>query len=310
MDARVAVESRSNRGVEMNSYDLSIAYRIYPKVATAAIGLPFSGDKLKLSEICLRSFKESLGNLRVKIWALLDGCPEEYARLFEKYFDAEDLVLCRLHGVGNQATFGRQIEILLAQEESDLVYFAEDDYVYLPNQFPLMLEFLRAHEDVHFVTPYDHLDCYTLRIHRHAKLLRVEGQHHWRTAASTCLTFLTRKQTLQKKCQVFHTYCAGNFDCSLWLSLTKQSIFNPIQFLGFAFRDLLFAKIITKAWLFGWRQILFGKTMRLWAPVPGIATHLDHQALSPTLDWNALMKAYATEMDVHQRHDMRFARQA
>src|SRR4029077_20054751 len=115
MDARVAVESRSSRGVEMNSYDLSIAYRIYPKVATAAIGLPFSADKLKLSEICLRSFKESLGNLRVKIWVLLDGCPEEYARLFEKYFDAEDLVLCRLHGVGNQATFGRQIEILLAQ---------------------------------------------------------------------------------------------------------------------------------------------------------------------------------------------------
>jgi hypothetical protein len=295
---------------ERHLRDLAIAYRIYPAVAKAAIGLPFSKDKLQLSEICLRSFKESLGNLRVKIWVLLDGCPVEYEKLFEKYFVAEDLVLCRLQGVGNQATFGRQIEILLEQEESELVYFAEDDYVYLPNHFSLMVEFLRAHEDVHFVTPYDHLDWYSLTIHRRAKWLRVQSQHHWRTAASTCLTFLTRKRTLQENRQVFRTYCRGNSDCSLWLSLTKQSLFNPIQFVEFAFRDPHFAKIITKAWLFCWRQILFGKTMGLWAPVPGIATHLDRHALSPTVDWDGLMNAYAVEMGVHQGHNMNFARQA
>jgi hypothetical protein len=66
----------------MNSYDLVIAYRIYPKVAKPAQGLPFSQDKLMLAEICLRSFKEALGGLRVKLWALLDGCPNEYADLF------------------------------------------------------------------------------------------------------------------------------------------------------------------------------------------------------------------------------------
>jgi hypothetical protein len=68
--------------------DLAIAYRIYPKVAESAMGLPFGDDKLRLSEICLQSFKESLGDLRVKLWVLLDGCPKEYAALFQKYFDA------------------------------------------------------------------------------------------------------------------------------------------------------------------------------------------------------------------------------
>jgi len=277
-------------GTKRPSYDLAVAYRIYPKVTKSALGLPFSEDKLQLSEVCLRSFKRSLGNLRVKLWALLDGCPEEYAGLFRKYFDPQDLILLPLPGVGNLATYGKQIDILAGQEASDLVYFAEDDYFYLPNQFPRMVEFLRAHEDVDFISPYDHLDTYTLEIHRHPAWVRFCAGHHWRTAASTCLTFLTRKETLRRKRTVFRTYCWRNFDCSLWLSLTKKSLFNPGRFLRFLFRQPGFAKIIAKAWLYGWPQILFGKQMKLWTPVPGIATHLAVGALSPTIDWSTLMK--------------------
>jgi hypothetical protein len=262
-------------------------------MAKPAIGLPFSEDKLQLSEICLRSLKESLGGLRVKLWVLLDGCPEEYARLFEKYFDAKDLVLLPLPGVGNLATFGKQIDILLDQKESELVYFAEDDYLYLPNQFPQMLDFLRAYKDVHFVTPYDDLDCYTLKIHRHAKWVRIYGGHHWRTAASTCLTFLTRKQTLRQKKMIFKSYCRRNYDCSLWLSLTKKSLFAPVQFFQFVLGEQHFAKIIAKAWLYGWPQILFGRQMKLWTPIPGIATHLDLDGLSPMVDWLTIMKQEA-----------------
>jgi hypothetical protein len=277
----------------MSSYDLAIAYRIYPKVAKPAIGLPFSENKLQLSDICLRSFKESLADLRVKLWVLLDGCPDEYARLFERYFNASDLVLLPLPGVGNQATFGKQIDILLEQEESEFVYFAEDDYLYLPKQFALILDFLRANEDVDFVTPYDHLDCYTQQIHRHPKWVKVYGEHHWRTAGSTCLTFLTRKETLRKKKAIFKSYCWRNHDCSLWLSLTKKSLFDPVQFLQFAFRERHFAKVIAKAWLYGWPQIFFGKQMKLWVPIPGIATHLDSDGLSPTVDWVRIMKQEA-----------------
>jgi hypothetical protein len=159
----------------LRSYDLAIAYRIYPHVAKAATGLPFSEDKLSISEICLRSFKESLGNLRVKLWALLDGCPEEYTKLFHKYFDAGDLILVPLPGVGNRVTFGKQIEILLRQEDSDLIYFAEDDYFYLPEQFPLMLRFLRdfrgaslAHSSVD-LSDLPHAEKHVSHVREHAK---------------------------------------------------------------------------------------------------------------------------------------------
>jgi hypothetical protein len=153
-----------------------------------------------------------------------------------------------------------------------------------------MLEFLKASDDVDFVTPYDHLDCYTCDIHRFPKWIRVQGGHHWRTAASTCLTFLTRKKTLKRNRYIFRTYCWRNHDCSLWLSLTKLSIFNAAEFLRLLARDKLFAKMIAKAWLYGWPQILFGKCMKLWVPVPAVATHLDTRALSPTIDWIALMQ--------------------
>jgi hypothetical protein len=271
-------------------YDLAVAYRIYPAYSKPALGLPFSQDKYLLSEVCLKSFKESLGSLRAKIWVLLDGCPPEYETLFRKHFDAADLVILGLNSVGNRATFAKQIDILLDQRDAELVYFAEDDYFYLPNEFHKMVHFLVAHTNVHFVSPYDHLDCYVLDLHRGPKWLRTQSSHHWRTAASTCLTFLTRKTTLAKCESVFRSYVEGNNDCALWLSLTKHRVFNPIAFVRYLLQGTFYWKILVKAWLHGWRQILFGRKMKLWVPVPGIATHLDCKHLSPSVDWLALIQ--------------------
>jgi len=271
------------------AYDLAVVYRVYPKVSTPAIGLPFGGDKLHLTEMCLRSFRQSLGDLKVKVWVLLDGCPEEYAELFRRSFASRDLVLLPLPGIGNHATFKMQIKILLEQEDSEFVYFAEDDYFYLPDQFRLVLNFLKSHKDVDFVTPYDHLDCYTLPLHHQPKWMRVFDHHHWRTAASTCLTFLTRRRTLRATERVFSTYAEGNLDASLWLSLTKIGLFRPIDFIRFKATSWLLAEIVSRAWSFGWLQILFRRRYTLWVPVPGIATHMDIKALSPGFDWPAMM---------------------
>ena len=89
---------------------------------------------------------------------------------------------------------------------------------------------------------------------------------------------------------MFQSYVQGNFDCSLWLSLTKQRVCNPLflirSFLGGWFEW----KIIVNAWLHCGRQILFGAKQKLWVPIPAIATHLDTRSLSPGVDWRALMR--------------------
>lgn len=271
-------------------YDLAVAYRIYPRVSKPAQSLPFGDNKLKQSEICLRSFRDSLGTLRVKVWAILDGCPEEYRALFERYFAVENLVFVNLNADGNRATYAKQLEILLSQQDAEFVYFAEDDYVYLPDQFALMLNFIRDGKCVDFISPYDHPDCYSLDLHSEPKLISVFEGHHWRTAASTCLTFLTRKSTLAKCVSVFQTYSRKNDDCAMWLSLTKRRVFNAFAVSRYFARREFYRNVIVKAWLFCWPQILFGKTAKLWVPVPGIATHLSDGLLSPGIDWLALMR--------------------
>jgi hypothetical protein len=284
------------------SYDLAIAYRIYPSVSRPALDLVFGDDKYCLSEACLRSFKESLGSLHVKVWAILDGCPPEYEGLFRKYFDDSQLVFLKLGGVGNQRTFATQMEVLLKQSDADLVYFAEDDYFYLANQFCRMVEFLRSDPNVHFLSPFDHLDCYRLPLHRTPKWIKTYTGRHWRTASSTCLTFLTRKETLANYWAVFYSYVNGNFDSSLWLSLTKQRVYNPLFLLRSLTGGWFEWKIIVKAWLHCWRQILFGKRLKLWVPVPGIATHLDVHSLSPGVDWQHLMSQSLEENYASPQH--------
>jgi len=83
-------------GLGGRKYDLAVAYRIYPEVSKPAQSLPFGDNKLRQAEICLQTFRQSLGPLRVKLWAILDGCPQDYRLLFERHFPAEDLVVSKL----------------------------------------------------------------------------------------------------------------------------------------------------------------------------------------------------------------------
>jgi hypothetical protein len=296
-DTERQLENRTPMRPGGRAYDLAVAYRIYPKVSRPAQSLPLADNKLRQAEIFLRSFRNSLGSLRAKIWAILDGCSQEYRALFERYFAPEDLVIVERDGVGNQATFEEQLNILLAQRDAELVYFAEDDYLYLPDQIPLLVNFVRDRQDCDFVTPYDHPDCYSLEAHREPKWVTIFEGHHWRTASSTCLTFLTRRSVLARYQRVFRTYARGNDDFALWLSLTKSQVFRPLATFRYFVRNQFYWKVLIKSWLFCWRQILFGRTARLWVPIPGIATHWCGGLLAPGFDWLSLLQSEAARTE-------------
>lgn len=270
--------------MEQNKYDLAVAYRIYPKVSK--IPFIYPNDKLKLAEVGVRTFKNSLGKLNAKVFFLLDNCPVEYEQMIRTYFTEENADIVRYHGIGNILTFGEQINILLKQKYSDIVFFAEDDYVYRDKLLESAVSLFRHNKSVHFVTPYDHLDSYILPIHTHNKynIIINEGLH-WRTAASTCLTFLTTKEILSETKQTFESYCQGNWDSSLWFSLTKYNVFDFRMALSFLFKDRFLFKVITLSWIKGWKQILIGRKYKLWQPIPSIGTHMEHVSLAPNVDW-------------------------
>jgi len=251
-------------------YDLTVAYRIYPSVSKTP--LVFQDNKYKLAELCLRSFKSSLGDLKVKLIVLLDDCPEKYRLLFEKYFD--------------------KIDLLLEQDYSEFVYFAEDDYFYLKNRFIDMIHFLKNNKNVDFVTSYDHPDNYSRFFHTQPHNIHVYDSGYWRTGQSTCLTFLTTKKVLKKTANIFRTYVKGNHDYAVWAALTKFAGLNAFSIVRSVVKEIYFLKLYLLTWLYGWRQILFGRKFTLWSPVPSIATHMQIDSIAPGVDWENIINRF------------------
>jgi len=266
-------------------HDLAVAYRIYPKVSSHPPPV-FADDKLKLARLCLNSFKASLGNLRVKMWVLLDDCPPIYEEMFSRLWALDDLVWRRYPGVKDAATFREQVRILMEQTDSEMVYLAEDDYFYLPDQFPLAVNFLKHNPDAHFVSPYDHPDIYTTELHKLPRETRVVDGKNWNSCFSTTHTFLTRRDTLRECKWVFLApYGRVSPDLAKWMALTKRRVFNPIAFARWAVTCRFWAGSIFLAWYYCWRQILFGKKYTLWVPHPSIANHMVAGMEAPGIDW-------------------------
>lgn len=278
------------------NYDLCVAYRLYPGISAEAPSV-FGNDKQLLAAVALRSFAVALAGLKVKVYVLLDNCPQLYRDLFSQFCSSMDVVFEDLPGVGNRATFMRQLEILSAQNDSDYVLFAEDDYFYLPGAFNEILRLMRTYpERVDFVTPYDHLDYSTLPLHRHRQEEIEFSGRRWKTVCSTTCTFLTTKATLLAAKRCLETYYQPLLfnkmtDLGVWLSLTKHRVFNPINFAYAVFRQPFWGWSWFCSWLLNWRQLFLGPRYRLWCPEPSLATHLVTQHLAPQVAWHEKIAA-------------------
>jgi hypothetical protein len=273
-----------------SKYDLAVAYRIYPGVSRDPI-FGFK-EKLPLVRLNLETFKESLGDLKIKLWVLLDNCPPAYAELLKSIFPETPMEVIPLGGEGNGATFIRQVEILSAQTDADLVYFAEDDYLYLPRSLERTVDFMRRHPEADFATPYDHADFHTKYVHQFRGPEIFEDGRRWRTVTSTCLTFIARREAVAECAAVFKTYLK-NSDFGLWMALTKKRVCNPWSWIRSLGDGLYFPASHALAWRYAWRQILFGKRRTLWSPEPALITHMENSGLAPGVDWEKIFGARA-----------------
>lgn len=270
-------------------YEIVIVYRIYPKVSK--VPPIFSDDKYNLSELCLKSFANSLAGIKAKIYVILDDCPTSYEELFITNLSNFDYELIRTNARSNQKTFGMQLDMLINQDNSELVYFAEDDYFYLPKAFKEMLSFI-AEDGVDFISPFDHLDYYTLDLHNFKTEERVRGEIKWKIRGSTTMTFMTTKEKLIETRAVFETYVKKNDDASLWFSLSKKRMLNPIKFIYYIFKYFPGVKFMIKSWIHTPMQLLFGKKYKLWVPSRSLALHLDNQTMAPGINWDEEFKKY------------------
>lgn len=265
-------------------YDLVICYRICPKISkTPPV---FADDKLKLSKLCLESFRESLSGLNFKIYALLDGCPEEYEDLFKKNFEQERLEIIHLDNLGNKKTFKKQIEILSNQKESEVIYFAEDDYFYIKN-LKNMVDLIN-NNSVDFVTPYEHPACYTEDHVIRKKIITFEKQKYI-ASQHACLTFMTTKKNLLKNKRYFLIFSNWfGSDFVVWGCVTLGiTYFKYIRLLfNLQKYNLENIKVFGSMLFFAVHRFIFNKKYKLFMPIQTIATHMENDNLSPGINWS------------------------
>lgn len=196
---------------------------------------------------CWLSFYNNFGQKEnVNIIVIFDGKPEDELACYIKKFNIKNIVY--LNNVGNKESLIYCYN-LAEKLDFDYVFFAEDDYLYLPNSYEIMMEGLETFGEIGLVTLYDHPDRYFSNqdITKGHDYIFCCKTFHFRTAESTTGT----------------------------VSMSKN-IFNKvkIELINCNIHDCLF-----------YRNILQKYDIRLFSSIPGILTHVNKFFLSPLINW-------------------------
>ena len=266
-------------------YDLIVVHRVCPILASTAA---LYDDKFEMVKATTISLSKALKGIKAKLIVILDGCDDEYKNLFNDVFghgriQGVDYECVSTSSIGNCLTFAKQHELCERYlEAAEYLYFSEDDYIYSDCAFRAMMDFLK-HPDVDFVTPLDHPDRYTHIVPERIKVeVRVSDYCHWREVGTTCCTFMTKKSIFKKTRNRLFSYAKGAGDGGMWISITRDMIFNFPATIGALFSYLTRRRrskeglefSVLAAWRFHKWRMLFGRRYHLWGPCPTLAVHL------------------------------------
>ena len=240
--------------------------------------------------VALASFLESLARVEVvgDVHFLCDGPVSEDLVATMRARGA----IVELPGLGNSGSYRRALAMLHEPprwSDDDLVYFAEDDYLYRPEALAEMVT--AAHEIVaaSFFTPYDHPDYQSTPVHQrfrrlHRKELWNVGSTRWRSVRSTTMTFGARVGPMRAAAGIHElgTRGPGPRDFETWSALQSTSPrFLVARTVGHS--DALDTVSLLRA-----LPRCFERRDLLVAPEPSLATHLEDPWLAVGGDWEAL----------------------
>ena len=167
--------------------------------------------------------------------------------------------------LGNAGSLRKTIETALEEDDDEIVYFCEDDYLHLGSASGLIQKGIKRSD---YVTLYDHPDKYT-RYYNGGEFSKVikTASSHWRYTASTCMTFGTKVGTLRE-------------DKDIWFDEDLTGGEHPHDH-----------HIFTK---------LHKKGRRLAVPIPGAACHVDlhFSGMINTM----LIEPWAIELMIQELH--------
>ena len=199
-------------------------------------------------EKCFVNLLKTIQNKNVELHVVFDG--DINFNFIGKY---QDKFTTHLIKAGNdQLSFFQTWEIAksIPMEQTDLVYFIENDYLHHQGWDKKVTELFETYKLLHYVSLYDHNDKYFLPMYEDlvSKIFTTET-HHWRTTPSTCGSFIITKQLFDLDYDI-HTSIVGDHNKFLQLAEERNRM------------------VIT--------------------PIPGLSTHCMEGLMSPTIKWDKL----------------------
>ena len=197
-----------------------------------------SYQKIKMpgatKDFCLKNFLEHFGDEKITIIA--DNCNSE--RLDALYALPYEIIETTLGNAGSAIT---AIELACELDDNEVVYLAEDDYLYRDDCVSLIQEGL---QHALYVTLYDHPDKYQseYKFGETSKVFRTLHSH-WRHTISTTMTCASKAKYLKD-------------DLDIWKKYTNKT--HPID-------HLIFCEIAEK----------YKDIVALAVSIPGRAYHVD-----------------------------------
>ena len=205
------------------------------------------------NENCLRNFCNKFRDYNSDIHIIADNVSSETYNMVKRYVPEENIVKVSVgHGGG---TFNLALGVSLNFQDSEIVYFVENDYIHLDNSAQVLLEGFGLGAD--FVTLYDHLDKYfdgpNPYVQQGGEDTKVflSKSCHWKLTNSTTMTFASKVNTIRKYEYVFrdHTNTSLPKDFNMWIALRELGL-------------------------------------SLVSPIPSYSTHGDLPTLAPLFDWS------------------------
>jgi hypothetical protein len=232
---------------------------------------PFGLEKRTLIKVCFASLIKTLEGFSYKIHIVGDRLSDEMLEFFNRY-----PVEMTLGNYGNDESLRECLRIAYGISDDEWVYFCEDDYLHSPQAFVWIEDLIANYhsyiDDSHLrnelwlqrgklgklplvIHPPDYPDRYLTRYLRRS-LIFLSRYCHWRQVTSTTFTFLAQAKTFKHFRKVLD-YSCNNADDGY---LSKK------MFAGRTFR---------------------GKALCL-SPIPGVATHMHEEVMSPIVDWHKI----------------------
>lgn len=163
------------------------------------------------------------------IYIIADNISEDTYNYIKNYLPIEKIVRTNLSNAGS---FLYSVYFAINNFNSDnIVYFAEDDYIYIKNAPKIIEEGLTISD---YSSGYDHPDKYVnysdggpnpyISNGGEETCVMITNNRHWKLTNSCCMTFACKVKTIKEDLYIFEKYCKTNHpeDFHIFVELTKN----------------------------------------------------------------------------------------